>query len=199
MTVIGTNSVSYASGLTYNLNFYITYPPPVIAITAVQQTTTALNSNIVYNIKNLFKNVDNTAWTIQTPTQSNGSALPSWITFDGTNLNIATTTVANIQVLVTAVGYDSLTISQSFNVVITNNAPSIISSLGSVSIYENKTNTITKDMSTVFKEVDPNQSLSYIISNIPSFLTYTQTGSQFLMTWNPAYSNIGSYTVGKVC
>ena len=119
---------------------------------------------------------------MQTPKQTNGLALPSWITFDGTNLNISTTTVVNIQLLITAVGYYNLTTSQTFNVTITNTAPIIIGSLGSVSIYENKTSIINKTMSTVFREDDPNQSLSYTISSIPSFLTYTQTGSQFSMT-----------------
>ena len=183
----------------YNLNLFIRLPSPIIVAYAQQQNTTALNSNIIYNIKSLFKNYNNTAWTMQTPKQTNGLALPSWITFDGTNLNISTTTVANIQLLITAVGYYNLTTSQTFNVTITNTAPIIIGSLGSVSIYENKTSIINKTMSTVFREDDPNQSLSYTISSIPSFLTYTQTGSQFSMTWNPVYSNIGSYTVGKVC
>ena len=177
---------------------FIQTPPPIIVTNAVDQATTALNTNIVYNIANLFTNYDSTPVTMQTPMQSNGSVLPSWIAFDGTKLTISTTTIANIKIIITAVGYHSLTTSQTFNVTITNTSPGIIGSFGSATIYENKTYSVTKDWSTVFNEVDTNQVLIYTVTGVPAFLTLTKSGSQYTFSGIPAFSDIGSYSISML-
>lgn len=89
----------------------------------------------------------------------------------------------------------NLTNTQNFNVVVTNTPPTVNSAIGSVTKYDNETFTYTKDLSTVFKETDPNQILTYTVSTVPSFLTASITGSTLTVSGIAQFSNIGNYTI----
>ena len=168
---------------------------PAINDTVVNQTTTALNTSISYNVSTTFKNLAGFSSPLTySATLSDGNNLPSWIVFD-TATKIFTITTAAVQTAtVQLICKNNLgnNRTQEFTVSITNNQPSIASSMGTVTHEENRTYTETFNLTQVFQETDPNQVLTYSVSSSPAFVTASISAANVLtVTGTPSYSDIG--------
>jgi len=126
-----------------------------------------LDDPIQYNIAFLFKNPDSHSSILTLDvTLDDDSSLPSWISFSDTTyiITIQTNSIQAATVKVTATNEDFESLSQTFEVAITNNAPTVTSSMGSENLYENVTFTKTVNLTTTFSETDPNQVIDeYVI------------------------------------
>ena len=127
-------------------------------------------------------------------TLDDDSSLPSWISFtDTTNIiTIETDSIRATTVKVTATNEDFESLSQTFEVTIINNAPTVVSSMGSENLYENVTFTKIVNLTATFSETDPNQVIDeYVISEWVSFGTWDITGEILTITGIPSFSDIG--------
>ena len=105
--------------------------------------------------------------TYETPTQLDGSAIPNWVLWDNTNkvftFNTNTVQSADIKIVVSVTTGKS--IDQMFKVSITNNPPVVSSAMGADSQFDNLTYSYIKDLSTVFSDPDPLQTLTYTVNS----------------------------------
>jgi hypothetical protein len=181
---------------TVNIAFHVTSSPLVINETAENQSTTAKNSNIVYDVSKFFMNYFNVTFTFDTPTLKNGDNLPSWITFDSTSKIFTATTdsLGNVEVRVTGrMGTSS--IYQDFNVSITNSQPLVNSILSPIEFYENMTLNYPQDLQFAFVDLDPNQYLSFSFLNVPTFLNSTLLNTTLILDGFPSLSDVGVYNL----
>ena len=168
--------------------------PPVIVTNASDQIFSPGSGSGLYNVSGYFSDPEGGAITYITPTLTNGSALPAWITFDGQAFTIDTSSANTAEIQIIASDPQSQTASQSFNISVVNSPPSVISPLGTVTGYENITFSYSIDLNTVFNEPD-GQPLTYNILSLPGWTkNVSLSGSILSMTENPVYADIGSYT-----
>ena len=168
---------------------------PIINETASDQETTVLDDPIQYNIAFLFKNpTSHSSILTLDVTLDDDSSLPSWISFSDITyiITIQANSIQAATVKVTATNEDFESLSQTFEVAITNNAPTVTSSMGSENLYENVTFTKTVNLTTTFSETDPNQVIDdYVIVEWVSFGTWGITGEILTITGTPSFSDIG--------
>ena len=171
-------------------------PPPVINSTAVDQETTAMNADIVYNIGNLFKDVYGRPLDY-TVLMNNGAPLQTWITYDSTtkDMTFATGALNDHRIRVTAKTVDGKTKFQIFRVQITNTLPRVPTAFLGLTKYENQTMSYSHDLATVFSEDDPNQSMTFFIESKPSLMNANIVGSMLSLDWTPAHSDIGLHSI----
>ena len=145
----------------------ITNPPLLKNTLAVNQMNTVLNTPGTYNVADFFKDLNSRPISFKTPVQSDGTDLPSWVVWDATNKVFTFNTGAIQSVDIKVVGYVTLpqVEKQHFSVNISNNPPVVISPMGSDSQFDNFTYSYTQDISTVFSEPDPLQTLTYTVNS----------------------------------
>ncbi|CAI2371721.1 unnamed protein product [Moneuplotes crassus] len=183
---------------TVKINLEVKPPTPLINDTVQNQGTTALNSAVTYSVSTMFKNPDGYSSVLTySATLSDGSMLPSWIDFDPTTkiFTFATTSVNTAAIKLICTNKDGGSQNQQFTASITNTSPTVISSMGSVTREDNTTFTDTFNLTQVFQEVDPNQSLTFSIDNDPappSFVTASISADHILtVTGKASSSDIG--------
>jgi len=168
---------------------------PLINDTVADQSTTALNSSISYNVSTMFKNGAGFSSPLTySATLADGNNLPSWISFDATTkiFTITTTAIQTATVKLICTNNLSNNKTQEFTVSITNNQPNVASSMGTVTHEDNRTYTETFNLAQVFQETDPNQVLTFSLVSFPAFVTATISGSNILtVTSFPSSSDVG--------
>ena len=168
---------------------------PIVNETAVNQSTTVLNSDISYNVQYLFRDLSNNPLTWQA-TLEYGSPLPSWIIFDEltTIFTIKAKKLGSVNVSVTAITFESIPKSQTFNVLINNTPPLAIGSFTDVTILEKVTFDETiGDVSSQFDvERDPNQSLTFSVSSKPCWVNVEWNGAILRTYGTGPYQDIDS-------
>ena len=171
---------------------------PIINETAADQSTTVLNSDIIYDVQYLFRDLSNNQLTWQA-TLEDGSPLPSWILFDeiSTTFTIKANEMGDVNVSVTAISYENHQKSQIFNVLIDNTAPSVIGSFADITILEKVVFDETiGDVSSEFGvESDPNQSLSFSVSSKPCWVSVEWTGTNLRIYGTAPYQGIDSRVI----
>jgi hypothetical protein len=166
---------------------------PFRNVTIPDQTTTAGNPNIVYDASFAFKEGSGTVLTYVI-TADPIYTLPL-ISFNGTHFDISAATKYESNVTITATNNNGYSGRQIIEVDITNTAPGMLGPVASITEYENITFTHTVDMANVFTESDPNQSLTFSITNKPTWLTESQAGDIFTISANASYSEVGDHDV----
>ena len=151
----------------------------------------------VYNVTGFFEDPEGLGISYLTPTLTNGSALPSWVSFSADTFNFQTTsTLDSIEILLTASDTQGQTKSQTFNVSVTNLSPVVASSLSPLTVYESVYSySVAKDLSVGFSDPDTEQQLIYAVSGVPPFFTSAISGGVLTLTGRPDTSHIGSYMV----
>lgn len=175
----------------------VTNYPPFIKTPAATQTTTALNTTITYDVTDLFEDLDDRVLTYSASKQD-GTAIPTWVTFSPTTkvFTINTSQVRQVDVNVTVTNVDGKTANQTFNIAITNTAPSATLPTSSITKFENITFTHPIDVSTLFAaESDPNQVLSFTASGVPTWLTATWDSSTISLSGTAPHSAIGTHNI----
>lgn len=87
-----------------------------------------------------------------------------------------------------------------FNVFIFQNTPPVASyPSGNYSVIDNQTFTYSKDLSTIFTDVDSNQTMTYYAVNAPAFVTSSLSGSIFTMSGTVSDTNSGQYNITFRC
>ena len=120
-----------------------------------------------------------------------GNDVPSWIVFDSPDLEI-TPTQQSINVTITANDSVEDTISYTFLIDFeVNNVPQVVSPSGNYSVIDNTTFSYSIDLNDVFNDTD-NDSLTFIVSGGPSFLTTNLTNGIFSMSGTPNDTHAGS-------
>ncbi|CAI2365637.1 unnamed protein product [Moneuplotes crassus] len=191
-SIQGVNIVKFLTNIgeigEYNITVQInvTGPPPQINQTVVDQQTTALNTDITYDVSQMFKNLDgHPSVLVYSATLSDGSPLPSWAIFDASTkvfiFDASATNTATIKLICTNdLNYNA---TQEFIASIINNLPQVVSPMGTVTHEDNITFTETFNLTEVFNEVDPNQVLTYQIVSSPappSFVSATISTNNIL-------------------
>ena len=168
---------------------------PVIVTNVTDQAYTPSDGMAVYNVSGYFTDPDGGSITYLTPTLTNGSALPSWISFDGEAFTSNTSETNNADILLTASDQQGQTKSQTFSVSVVNSAPIVVSALGVDTKYENISYSYSIDLNTIFSDPD-GQTLTFSILSQPVWLSSASiSGSVLSLTGTPAYSDIGDHIV----
>jgi hypothetical protein len=169
---------------------------PVINDTTVDQTATINDPDILYDVNTAFKEYSISALTF-TATLQNGSALPAWISFNDIKnvFSISTATISEAMVIITAENHNSLTKSQTFKAQITHSSPVINNDPADISKWENITFSHDIDLSDVFTDQDPSQTLTFSVPYKPTWLTESWTGDIVTLSANAPYSDIGDHNV----
>tara|TARA_B110000971_G_C19954904_1_gene475174 strand:+ start:39 stop:1319 length:1281 start_codon:yes stop_codon:yes gene_type:complete len=152
---------------------------------------------------NIFADVDIGDTVTYTATLSDGTALPSWLTFNpatrtfsGTPLN---GNVGITAVKVTATDTAGATVSDTFNVTVTNtnDAPTVANAIVDQTIAEDSTLSF-QFSANVFADVDVGDTITYTAtlsdgSALPAWLTFSAATRTFSGT--PANSDVGTLAV----
>jgi hypothetical protein len=152
---------------------------------------------------NTFADVDSGDSLTYTATLSNGSALPSWLSFDASTRTFSGTPtnsdVGSIDVKVTATDGSSAAVSDTFALTVTNvnDAPSVANVIADQSIAEDSALSF-QFASNTFADVDSGDSLTYTatLSNgsaLPSWLSFDASTRTFSGT--PTNGEVGSIDV----
>ena len=148
-----------------NIQFTIPDPKPLVLVSVTNQYNTALNTSKTYSVAGFFEDAHSRPLTYSTPTQSDGSPLPSWVLWNSASkvLTFNTNAVQSAVIKIAVTVPTGKSREQTFTASITNNAPTVISAMGSDSEYDNITYSYTKDLSTVFSDSNPLQTLTYTV------------------------------------
>jgi hypothetical protein len=169
---------------------------PYVDVKIVDQIQIVNTTDITYDASSGF--IEGTGGPMTyTATLQNGSALPTWITYDNTT-NIFIIDAANLNqamVTLTAKNVIGLTRGQTFKAQIANTSPIIDNSEGTISRWENITFTHTIDMNNVFSDPDPNQSLTFVVLGVPTWLTESRVGDVVTLSANASVAEIGDYNI----
>ena len=123
-----------------------------------------------------------------------GNDVPSWIVFDSPDLEI-TPTQQSINVTITANDSAEDTISYTFLIDFeVNNVPQVVSPSGNYSVNDNTTFSYSIDLNDVFNDTD-NDSLTFVVSGEPSFLTTSFVNDIFSMSGTPNDTHAGSINI----
>ena len=203
VTVLSTDD----GGKTFSKSFTVaisdTNDAPTVANAIADQTATEDSAFSVQFDADVFADVDEGDSFTYTATLSDGSALPSWLsfnadtrTFSGTPLN------ANVGVLavkVIATDSSSATVSDTFNITVgnTNDAPTVANAIADQTIAEDSALSF-QFSSEVFSDVDEGDSFTYTAtlsdgSALPSWLSFDADTRTFSGT--PLNANVGVLAV----
>ena len=168
---------------------------PVIVTNVTDQAYTPSDGMAVYNVSGYFTDPDGGSVTYLTPTLTNGSALPSWISFDGEAFTSNTSETNNADILLTASDQQGQTKNQTVSISVVNSAPIVVSALGTDTKYENISYSYSTDLNTVFSDPD-GQTLTFSILSQPVWLSSASiSGSILSLAGTPAFSDIGNHIV----
>ena len=195
---------NYPNTLTFNVNSV--NDAPVVATTITAQTALE-DSAFTFTVPaNTFSDVDVGDTLTYSATLANGSALPSWLTFNaatrtysGTPLN---QNVGNLSLKVTATDLAGASANQTFGltVVNTNDAPVVVAAIAAQTTLEDSAFTFTIPTN-AFSDVDVGDTLSYSVTlgngnPLPSWLNYNATTRT--ISGIPTNSEVGSISLKVV-
>ncbi len=152
---------------------------------------------------NTFSEIDAGDSLTYSATQTDGNALPGWLSFN-TTTRIFTGTPTNadvgiyaIRVTVTDGSNTSITSDFSLSVINTNDVPVVVGSLATQSATQDQSFTF-KVPGTTFVDIDPSETLTYsaTLANgqpLPNWLAFNPSTLQFSGT--PGNSNVGTITL----
>ena len=177
--------------------------PPVIANPINNQTA---NEDALFRFQipaNTFADVDAGDVLTFTATLDNGSALPSWLTFDAATRSLsgmpANGDVGTVQVRVTATDSGNASVSDTFDLTVinTNDAPALAHAIVPQAAAEDAAFSFTVPVD-VFTDEDAGDTLSYLASRpdgsrLPAWLTFNAITRTFSGT--PGNSDVGTVQV----
>ena len=189
--------VTDSSGSSTDQSFTITVAntndAPTVA-NAIADQSTAEDASFSYQVpSNAFADVDSGTTLTYTATLSNGSSLPSWLsfntstrTFSGTPTNAEVGTVA---VKVTA-SDGSASVSDTFNITVTNvnDAPVITSTPTTALSFLDK-----YEYTMAASDVDSGSSITLAATTLPSWLSFNTSNGT--LSGNPTSSHLGNHNV----
>ena len=199
-TVTATDNASATAAQNFNLTVQNTNDTPVIA-SAIAAQTTLEDSVFTFTVPvNAFEDVDVGDTLTYTTTLADGSALPSWLsfnaatrTFSGTPLN---QNVGNLNLKITATDIAGASATQNFDVVVqnTNDAPIVANAITAQTTLEDSIFSFTVPANT-FTDVDAGDVLTYstTLANgnaLPSWLTFNVVTRTFSGT--PLNEHVGN-------
>ena len=176
---------------------------PTVANAISDQNATEDSSFSFQFSADTFTDIDVGATLTYSATKSDGSALPSWLTFtastrtfSGTPLNAD---VGTLSIKVTATDNRSQSVSDTFNLVVanTNDAPTLAHAIADQNAAEDSAFTFTFATDT-FADVDASDSLTLIAtqsdgSALPGWLTFTAATRTFSGT--PLNANVATVSI----
>uniref|UniRef100_A0A8J7CZ89 VCBS repeat-containing protein n=1 Tax=Desmonostoc muscorum LEGE 12446 TaxID=1828758 RepID=A0A8J7CZ89_DESMC len=191
------------STATVNLTINGVNDAPTVA-NALADSSTAEDSPFNFTVPaNTFTDVDAGNTLTYTATLDNGNALPSWLSFNGTTRTFSGTPTNNnvgaIAIKVTATDSSSASVSDTFNLTVTNvnDAPTVVNAIADKTTIENSVFNFTLPANT-FADVDLGDTLTYTATldngnPLPSWLTFNATTRTFSGT--PTAANVGNINV----
>ena len=201
--VTATDGSSAAVSDTFALTVTNVNDAPSVA-NAIADQSVAEDSALSFQFaSNTFADVDSGDSLTYTATLSNGSTLPSWLSFDASTRTFSGTPtngdVGSIDVKVTATDGSSAAVSDTFALTVTNvnDAPSVANAIADQSVAEDSALSF-QFASNTFADVDSGDSLTYTatLSNgnaLPSWLSFDASTRTFSGT--PTNSDVGSIDV----
>ncbi len=176
---------------------------PTVANAISDQNATEDSSFLFQFSEDTFTDIDVGATLTYSATKSDGSALPSWLTFtastrtfSGTPLNAD---VGSLSVKVTATDNRTQSVSDTFDLAVanTNDAPTLVNAIADQNAVEDSAFTFTFATDT-FADVDASDSLTLIAtqsdgSALPSWLTFTAATRTFSGT--PLNANVSTVSI----
>ena len=201
--VTATDSVSAAITDTFSITVTNTNDAPTVANAIADQAATEDSAFSYQFASNVFADVDVGDSFTYTATLSDGSDLPSWLSFDadtrtfsGTPLNA---NVGVVAVKVTATDGSSATVADTFNITVTNtnDAPTVANAIPNQTIAEDSALSFQFN-SNVFADVDVGDSFTYTAtlsdgSALPSWLSFDADTRTF--SGMPLNANVGAIDV----
>ncbi len=133
-----------------------------------------------------------------TATRSNGSALPSWLTFTAQTRTFSGTPLiadlGTLSIRVTATDGSSATVSDTFDLVVTdtNSAPTLANPIADQSATENLAFSFQVPAN-AFEDVDAGDTLTFTTGTLPSWLTFSATTRTFAGT--PSDNDVGPFDI----
>ena len=199
VTVTATDSGSESVSNTFSITITNTNDAPSLA-NAVPDQTFAEDSALNFQLaSNVFADVDAGDSLSYAATLLSGAALPSWLSFNGTNQTFSgmptNSDVGAIDVMITATDGSSETVSDAFTITIanTNDAPTLANAISNQTIEEDSAFNFQL-ASNVFADVDQGDSLNYSATldsgaDLPSWLSFNAATKTF--TGTPTNSDVG--------
>ena len=189
---------------TFNITVTNTNDAPTVANVLLDQTIiedTGLNY-FQFNT-NVFADVDIGDTVAYTATLPDGTALPSWLTFNaatrtfsGTPLNV---NVGVTAVKVTATDSAGATVSDTFNITVTNtnDAPTVANAIANQSVAEDSALSFQFNAN-IFADVDVGDTITYTATlsdgtALPTWMTFTAATRTF--TGTPLNADVGTIAV----
>ena len=199
---VGTHNVTLrvadTNGVTTDQSFTITVNNTNDAPTltnAISDQTIAEDSSYSYQVpSNTFSDIDNGDSLTYTATLSNGSSLPSWLSFNASNRTLSGTPtnaeVGTLAVKVTATDGSSASAYDTFNLAVTNvNDAPVITTTPTTTLSFLDTYSYTFAAS----DVDAGSSITKAATTLPSWLSFnSNTG---VLSGNPTSSHVGNHNV----
>ncbi|PPC94065.1 MAG: hypothetical protein CTY33_05680 [Methylotenera sp.] len=188
----------------FNLAVQNTNDAPIV-VNAIAAQAALEDSTFTFVVPaNTFADVDTGDMLSYTATLVDGTALPSWITFDavtrtfsGTPLNA---NIGNLQVKLIATDIAGVAISQTFDLNVTNinDAPTIIGNIADVDVIDGNALSMTLPVATLFEDTDVGDQLTYSVtladgSALPAWLSFDPT--TLLISGTPNGADIGSLSL----
>ena len=201
--VTATDGSSVAVSDDFTLTINNTNDAPTVSNAIANQSVNE-DSGLNFTVaSDAFNDVDSGDSLTYTATLADGSALPSWLSFNtstrsftGTPLN---DNVGDISVKVTATDGSSVAVSDDFTLTInnTNDAPTVSNAIANQSVNEDSGLSFTV-ASDAFNDVDSGDSLTYTAtladgSALPSWLSFNTSTRSF--TGTPLNDNVGDISV----
>ena len=203
VTVTATDGGQATATDTFTLTVTNTNDAPTVA-NAIADQTIAEDSTLNFQFaSDVFSDVDAGDSLTYTATLSNGSALPSWLSFNAATRTFSGTPtnsdVGALDVTVTATDGGQATATDTFTLTVTNtnDAPTVANAIADQTIAEDSTLNF-QFASDVFSDVDAGDSLTYTatLSNgsaLPSWLSFNAATRTFSGT--PTNSDVGALDV----
>ena len=201
VTATDTSGVSLSTAFTITIND--TNDAPTLA-NAISDQSIDEDSALSFSMpSDTFNDVDAGDSLTYTATLSDGSALPSWLSFDASNLTFSGTpvneNVGSLDITVTATDGSSISVTDSFTLTVnnTNDAPTLANAISDQSIDEDSALSFSMPSDT-FNDVDAGDSLTYTAtlsdgSALPSWLSFDASNLTFSGT--PVNENVGSLDI----
>ena len=201
VTATDTSGVSLSTAFTITIND--TNDAPTLA-NAISDQSIDEDSALSFSMpSDTFNDVDAGDSLTYSATLSDGSALPSWLSFDASNLTFSGTpvneNVGSLEITVTATDGSSISVTDSFTLTVnnTNDAPTLANAISDQSIDEDSALSFSMPSDT-FNDVDAGDSLTYSAtlsdgSALPSWLSFDASNLTFSGT--PVNENVGSLEI----
>jgi Ca2+-binding RTX toxin-like protein len=196
--VVATDPIGLAVGTSFNVT--VDGAAPTVANPIANQST---NEDAAFRFavpSNTFAGNGPSDTLVYSATLANGSALPSWLTFNAVTSTFSGTPddpdIGTIAIKVTATDAVGLSTSTSFNIAVNGVAPALTHPL--VDQTATKGTAFALSVTNVFADADPTDSLTYSAtladgSSLPQWLTFNASTGTFSGT--PGASDVGTYSV----